>query len=73
MIVVRKLGYSSNPWRLVDTDSGKEVTFESEVVQLQSGPMRLAVCGYATKQAAVDALGRLASQLLDMLRQEEPS
>ena len=62
-LVVQRLSYSVNPWRII-TAGGLEVAWEQEsFVHPTSGSMLLEVCGYRTKRDASDALARLHETL----------
>ena len=60
---IRRLGYSANPWRLVESGSGREITITRVVgtSTMAAQPIRQSVSG-ATKAAclaeALDVLGR---------------
>ena len=61
-IRVERRSYSRSPWRLIDSQTGNEITVDSEPFDHPDlGPMTTAVPGYATKAEAVEALGRLAA------------
>ena len=61
-----KLGYSRNPWRIINAE-GDAIRFETEAVYMHGQDMTIPVYGYLTKAAAVEALGRLAATLWDRL------
>ena len=61
-IRVEKRRYSRLPWRLIDPQTGRELTVDSEPFDHRElGPMTTGVPGYETKADAVEALGRLAA------------
>jgi len=66
-IRVERRSYSRSPWRLIDSQTGCEVVAETRVFDHpEVGPMPLGVPGYATKAAAVEALGRVAARTPDL-------
>lgn len=63
-LTVKKLDYSSNPWRIVHIPTGKEVWWEVEAFDHPHlGMMPLERAGYRTKRDAVESLGRLTAVL----------
>lgn len=65
---VRRLDYSSNPWRIVHVPTGSEVRWEAEVVHVHGADTVLDVCGYRTRTLASEALLRMAQAAIDELR-----
>lgn len=69
-LIVRKEGYSRDPWRIIHVPTGKELAWERELYEPLDGPvMMLPKPGYRTKTLAVDARDRyLDEQTMVLIR-----
>jgi len=65
---ITKTSHSRNPWRITDAN-GTTISFEIDEIEIHGSAHRLTRQGYPTKAAAVEALGRLAGELLRRLNE----
>lgn len=69
-VTIEKRGYSSQPWRLIDSRTGNEVCVDRETFEHPDlGQTQLPRHGYDTKAEAIAALGRAAGTALDIIEQ----
>lgn len=63
-LFAEKRGYSRAPWRIIDSATGKELTFPVEFDHPHIGVSVIWEAGFDTKQQALDRIGEMAALAL---------
>lgn len=66
VVTIERRSYSRAPWRLIDSLTGKEVSFPIEFDHPNIGKTVIQQAGFDTKQKAIAGLGRLAATALPL-------